>query len=124
MASVIDISGIVLQGAVTLTINNTTFTIELQWLERARRWFVNMLDESGAIVVAGRILHPGVVLNPSTALGLPNGVFYATRLNGDDTPFSRDDLAGQATLWFQDSAEYAAEIAALTPDLVGTTQVL
>lgn len=121
-ASVIDISGIELQGAVRLTIDNVTFTIELEWFERLQRWVVNLYDESGFVIVAGAFLHPYNPVNPRPVQGLPPGVIYATRFDGGDAPFTRNRLNEQATLWYEPRAEFDAERA--LPDFVGTLNVV
>jgi hypothetical protein len=119
MASVIDLSGIELEGGVELTLDGVPCIVRFQWNERIGRWFVDLLDVSGAHVIAGRVLNPTVVLNPRAVAALPPGVFYATRVDGGDAPFTRDNFAREVIFWYQDRDEYNAEIAALTPDKVG-----
>lgn len=123
MASVIDLSGITLEGGVELTLDNVPFIIRFEFNERARRWFVDFLDVGAVPVLAGRVLNPGVLLNPRPLVGLPPGIFYATRVDGGDAPFGRDTLASEAVFWYQARAEYEAEVAALNPDLVGELTV-
>jgi len=102
----IDISGIALQGAVINTINNVTFSIEFQWVERAQRWFISFLDEAQNYVISGVVLEPSLVLNRAKRDGLPRGVFYATRFDAGDEPFTRDNLSDQLTLWFDSTGAF------------------
>jgi hypothetical protein len=123
MPSVIDLTGIELEGGVELTLDGVPCVVRFQYNERVARWFVDLLDVAGVPVVAGRVLNPTVILNPRKLSGLPPGVFYATRVDGEDTPFSRDNFARECVFWYQNRDEYAAELAALTPDRVGPLTV-
>lgn len=92
-------------------LENVTYTFQFQWNIRAQAWYVDIMDETGATMIA-----PGLRLVADFALAAyraertPPGILFAVDTSGLGLEATLRDLGSRVHFIYISSAEIAAVV--------------
>lgn len=107
-----------------VTLSDFDVQIELMWNQRIERWTINLLDEAGDPVIAGKTLEVGVLLNDGyTGTRWPPGLLVAFREGEGVGTVGREELGAAVKLAWYSADEIEADLLPLAEQESGLTVI-
>jgi len=88
----------------TITLEGTLYTMHIYWVDRDGRWYMDLSDGNGNLIVGGVALVLAIdLLGKFNEAAIPPGMFYMFDTTGTNTEASLTNFGQSVLLYYMES---------------------